>query len=68
VQEITREQYGKLQTKVSGAIGEQLVTEAAEHCHCAVGPKRVAGIAADALEEAEKAAKKSARVKQQRTM
>jgi hypothetical protein len=52
MQQITRQQYEKLQTKVSGGLGEQIVTTAAEDCHCA----------------AEKATKKAAREKQQRTM
>jgi hypothetical protein len=68
VQRISRQQYEQLQPKVSGVIGQQLISEATEYCHCAVGRKRVEAIAADALEEAAKAAKSSSSGKRQRTM
>jgi hypothetical protein len=68
VQQITRQQYDKLQTKVSGILGEQILATAAEDCHCAVGRRRLEARAADAREQAEKAGKKATREKQQRTM
>jgi hypothetical protein len=70
VQAITREQYDKLQSKVSGIIGEQMFIKLVDDCHCALGRQRVEGRAKDAQEKAEKAAKagKNSHEKRQRTM
>ena len=64
VQVITHEHYERLRHRVSGIVGEQLVSTAVYHCGCRVGRQRTEAIAAELLEKAnEQPQKKTSRGK-----